>query len=364
MTETFIHIIPAWVELIALAFCTGALVCRLLVLEPSHTAAIPYYKNLLVSMWRLLFVALTAMTIVSIVDLLTRTAEMSGLTFRASFPLLPTVISKTHYGYFWLMGMVTLILLWIAWCLSRRYRDSRKLSGFMLCLAAVFAFSLSATGHASDKGDFSVAEMTDWFHLIAASVWGGGLMVLSTVVLPQLVKPDNRQKAIIADVAGRFSRIAGISVGVVIITASYNSWYFVGSLTEFGSTPYGLAAAVKIILLCFLLFLGAFNRYINVALLQQWAGRHPEKRDFISSPALNIYGRLKQSRDGRLVAFRFLSCVTVEALLIVSVLLFAAFLRHEVPSRHMAHQGHSGEGMSSHPSNDGNDGMQHHGHNH
>ncbi len=364
MTETLIHIIPAWVELISLAFCTGALVCRLWVLEPSHTAAIPYYKNLLISIWRLLFVALAGMTIISIVDLLTRTAEMSGMTFRASFPLVPTVISKTHYGYFWIIGMIALVLLWIAWWLSRRYRNSRALPGFMLCLAAVFAFFLSATGHASDAGDFSVTEMTDWLHLLAASVWGGGLMMLSAVILPKITRPDDRKAAIIAGIARRFSTIAGIFVGVVAITALYNSWYFVGSLAEFGRTPYGLAAAAKIILLCVPLSLGAFNRYINVALLQQWAGRDLKKRDFISSLALNIYGRLKQSRDGRMIAFRFLRYVTVETFLIITVLLFAAFLRHEVPSRHMAHHEHSGKGMSSHPSNDGNDMMQHQGHHH
>jgi len=355
---------PIWLGLVSLACCTGALVCRLWVLETSHTAAIPYYNKLLVGISRFFGIAIAVLTASSVSELLARTAEMSGVAVRSAPGVVPIVITKTHYGHLWLISAMALSLLWIAWLLGKRYRDSRSLAVFMLCLDAVFAFSISATGHASDAGDFSVAEIADWFHLIAAAVWGGGLIVLSTVILPKITGPDNRKAAIIAGIARRFSTIAGIFVGVVAITALYNSWYFIGSLAAFSGTPYGLAAAAKIIFLCVLLFLGAFNRYINVALLQQWAGLPLKKETLFSRLTLNLYSRLTQSREGLTVAFRFMGSVKIEACLVVIVMLLAAFLRHDIPARHMAHFEHPGEGPASHSMHDGNDEMQHHGYHH
>src|SRR5208282_2346319 len=99
----------------------------------------------------------------------------------------------------------------------------------MLAFTVVISMTLSASGHASDKGDFSIDEIMDWLHLVAVSVWGGGLCVLSIVVLPRLMGPDDRRKLLIADIAGRFSKMAGIAVGIVASTALYNFLVYVGS---------------------------------------------------------------------------------------------------------------------------------------
>ncbi len=115
----------------------------------------------------------------------------------------------------------------------------------MLCIAVIIAMTESASGHASDKGDFSIPEIMDFLHLLAAGAWGGGLFALSLVILPKLARAGDQAAALIADIARRFSRIAGIAVGIIAITALYNAWSFVGSFEAIWTSPYGWTVFAK-----------------------------------------------------------------------------------------------------------------------
>src|SRR5262249_57620064 len=58
----------------------------------------------------------------------------------------------------------------------------------MLGAAALLALTRSASGHAADWGDMSLPELMDGLHLLAGSLWGGGLVVLASTVLPVLCR--------------------------------------------------------------------------------------------------------------------------------------------------------------------------------
>ena len=135
----------------------------------------------------------------------------------------------------------------------------------------------SASGHAADAGDFSIIEISDWLHLLAASVWGGGLFALSLAILPSFAKAGDQQARLTADAASRFSRIAGFAVGIIVLTALYNAWMYVGSITALIKSSYGWTIIAKIVLLFFLLYIGAFNRYVRVPRMRKAAGL-PEGR--------------------------------------------------------------------------------------
>jgi putative copper export protein len=205
----------------------------------------------------------------------------------------------------------------------------------------------SASGHASDAGDLSLPEIMDWLHLLAASAWGGGLMVLSASVLPDLTGRKEPTPALIAIVVGKFSEMAGLAVGIVAITALYNAWKYVGSINALLGAPYGWTVIAKIVLFLVLINLGAFNRYVNVPLLQEWAGASAEGRGIFTRIALQFFPRFQLGGNGGRIASRFMRSVKVEAILIIGVLLCAALLRHEIPARHISHLGHTGgEGHS------------------
>jgi putative copper resistance protein D len=345
-----IHIILEWVQLVSLAFIVGVIVCRLWFFTPSMQTEFPYHGNFVPGMWRLFCFGLAFMIGGSVLGLFARSVEISGRPLSEIFSVLPVVLFKTHYGTVWLIRIGALILL----ALSKtavRYRDRRSFLGFMLLLTLIVSMTASASGHASDAGDFSIPEIMDLLHLIAACLWGGGLMVLSVSVLPNLISEQEGSAPLISRVASRFSTMAGIAVGIIVLSALYHFWAYVRSAEALLGTPYGLTIAAKIIMLAILVNLGAFNRYVSVPLLQQWAGRSPGREGLISRISGAFFAPFKRNRSGYQIAGRFKRSVGVEALLIVAVLFCASMLRHEIPARHLFHMQHSHEkGASTSPS--------------
>ncbi|MDA8103835.1 MAG: CopD family protein [Nitrospiraceae bacterium] len=345
-----LHVIPGWFELISLAFCIGVLVCRIWVFPPSADTA-STHGDWLAGMWRWFGIGVGVMIACTTSNLFVRAVEMSGLSFFSVFPILPVVLFRTHFGRVWIIRIAAEILLLISLKVFGQRRDSRVFLVFMLVLAGTVAATESASGHSSDAGDFSLPEITDLLHLLAISIWGGGLLVLSIFLLPEIVKPDDDRTAPRgAGIALRFSRIAGFAVGIVAITALYNGYLYVGSFEALWKSTYGLIVIAKTGLFLLLVNFGAFNRYVSVPLLQEWAGASPQGRGVITRTAFRLFPRLQLEGNGGRVASRFMRSVKVEAVLIVVLLLCAALLRHEVPAIHLHHMGHAdGKPMHMHP---------------
>ncbi|HSA77458.1 MAG TPA: CopD family protein [Nitrospirota bacterium] len=291
-------------------------------------------------MWLLFGVGIAGIMASGFADILVRAAEMSGKPLQAVLPVLTTVILKTHIGRIWLIRMAALILLSVTMITARRSRNSRAFLYFVLVFLVVISVTESASGHASDAGDFSVAEIMDWLHLLGALAWGGGLIALSIVILPHMVKQDDHAAQSIAGAAARFSRIAGITVGIIAFTALYQAWVYAGSIEALLKSPYGRTVIAKIVLFFLLLGLGAFNRFVSVPSLQEWAGITATSRGIISRLVLPVLLPLARDLKGRPLAVRFMRNVRVEALLVVGILLCAALLRHEIPARHFSHLEH------------------------
>ncbi len=354
-TIMIFHIVPAWLEILFLAFVVGVLASLLWVFPSAARADLPERERLSARLWRFFAISIAAALASGFVNLLVRTAEMSGSPLQDLFPQLPTVILKTHFGTVWLIRIAGLVLLWVFVTTGRKYRDSRPGLYVLLGIAAVVTMTESASGHAADAGDFSAAELADWLHLFAACVWGGGLLALSLAILPFFAKAGNREARSIAAAGSRFSRIAGIAVATIVLTALYQARAYVGSIDALVKAPYGRTVVAKLVLLIFLLALGAFNRYISVPRLQEWAGLPPARRGILSRLAGFFLGPLARNLKGAPVARRFGLSVRIEAFLIIGVLLCAALLRHEVPARHFMHGEHTGENGHS---------LQHHGGSH
>jgi putative copper export protein len=210
----------------------------------------------------------------------------------------------------------------------------------MLGCALVVSAMDSASGHASDTGDLSIAEIMDWLHLVAALVWAGGLLVLSWVILPRSLKHGDRAAQSVARIASRFSKIAGATVALIALTAPYQAWAYGGSIEGLLHSLYGRTIVAKIVLFLLLVALGAFNRFVSVPSHQEWAGVAVRKQ--------GVTGRLfrrallplaSDARPSRAAA-RFARTVNVEAFLVLAVLLCAALLRHESPARDTSHPEH------------------------
>jgi len=341
--DNFIHSMPLWVELISIAFCTGTLIIFFWVLSIAETPDFSLRNRL----WFLFIVFVVVAMTGSVIDFLQRIAEMSAEPVLATFPLVPTVLFKTHSGQVWLIRIACLALL-LAIGNVRKIRDTRLVLIVLLCLGTIIAFTESASGHAADKGDFSLAEIMDWIHLLGALVWAGGVFVLSFVVLPRGSEPESQAFQILARRITRFSGIMGIAVFAVVLTALYNALVYVGSVTALVRTSYGLTILAKIALLLLLLMLAAYNRYVSVLALGQLAGLDTAETGFISRLVKKISSILSLNKTGVEVLIFFKRAVRFEVILLLCLLFCAALLRHEIPARHAMHGGTTGGPLHEH----------------
>jgi putative copper resistance protein D len=352
--DILIHSMPLWIELISIAAFTGILVFFLSIISDAENPD-PRLQNRL---WLLFFVSVAMAMTVSVIILLLRVGEMSGESVISSFTMVPSVLFKTHSGHVWLIRVVCLILMLVVGKI-RKIRDTRLVLTVLICLSIIIAFTESASGHAADKGDFSIVEIMDWLHLLGALVWGGGLLALAVVILPHMVKQDDHAAKSIADAAAKFSRIAGIAVGIVALTALYQAWVNSGSIEALLKSSYGRTVIAKTFLFFLLLGLGAFNRYVSVPRLQEWAGITATSQTIISRLVVPVLLSLSRDLKGRPLAERFMRNVRVEALLVVGIFFCAALLRHEIPARHFSHLEHM-HGMGQVASPEHGEHMSHH----
>ncbi|HMK13632.1 MAG TPA: CopD family protein [Burkholderiales bacterium] len=291
-------------------------------------------------LWRLLLACLAVLALSSVIGLIQRAAEMSGRPHGEVLSILHVVLFNSHYGQAWLVRIFALVMLWFLWLLGRRKLDSHVIPIYMLIGAALIALTRSASGHGADAGDLSLQEFMDWFHLLAASLWSGGMIAFTGVIFPTWFRYGEQHVKLIADMARRFSGLAGIALAAVLLTGLYNAWIEVRTLSALWMTPYGNILGIKLLLVLVLVILGASNRYLSIPLLKRCAG-YPEKGDGLSRWfTLRFLSYFQGDTDGTSVARDLAHKVMAEVILMVGVMICAALLIHETPARHQFYPEH------------------------
>lgn len=339
MWSNLVHSFPNALDLLALTTCIGALACRIWVI-PSTSVESTVIRPLLARLWLLLLACLAVLALSSIIGLIQRAAEMSGRPYGEVLSILHAVLFNSHYGQAWLVRIFALVMLWVGWLLGRRKLKSRVVPIFMLVSAALIALTRSASGHGAVAGDLSLPELMDWFHLLAASLWSGGMVAFTAVIFPTWFRYGEQRVKLIADMARRFSGLAGIALAAILLTGLYNAWIEVRTFSALWTTPYGNILSVKLLLVLVLIILGASNRYISVPLLKRCAGYPATGDGLFKSLTLRYLSHLQSNMDGTSAARDLAHKVMAEVILMVGVLICAALLIHETPARHQPHAGH------------------------
>ncbi len=102
-------------------------------------------------------------------------------------------------------------------------------------------------------------DVLDWGHMTGAAVWIGGLValaVLGVTLRPPAAERDGFWSAALR----RFSIVATVCVGVMILTGLWTAWIHVGPPRLLFHTLYGETLLVKLILVLILVGLGAINQ--------------------------------------------------------------------------------------------------------
>jgi copper transport protein len=175
--------------------------------------------------------------------------------------------------------------------------------------------TISLGSHAAAEAQPLWPVLSDWAHLIAASVWVGGLLHFAVGLWSLRRSGQGSYTRLAAQLLPRFSALAIVSVGTLTLTGLYASLLRVGSLEALISTLYGRTLIVKLIIAALMAALGAINLLFVTPNMKRAAAR-PE-----GQPSL---------------AARFRSSVTSEVTLGLVLLLSVGLLTSLPPARSTA----------------------------
>jgi putative copper export protein len=120
-------------------------------------------------------------------------------------------------------------------------RTSRSPGWRVGALAVTFGLlrTTGMTGHSSEGAEPTWGAVADFVHLLGASLWIGGLAVLTLAVLPR------RRAGELAVVVPGYSRLAAVSVTGIVGAGLVLAWQVVGSYDALLHTSYGQLLLLK-----------------------------------------------------------------------------------------------------------------------
>ena len=199
-------------------------------------------------------------------------------------PLLFDVLFTTRFGVLWLARLA--LTLAIAWLVGGQFDRKRRWAVFALTLP--FLLTVSLGSHAAAEPRPGLPIFADWLHLLAASVWVGGLVYLAAGLrAAHKAAPVPRLK-IAGSLLPRFSSLALISVGTITLTGVYSAYLRVGSLAGLFNELYGRVLIVKTLIAAGMVLLGAVNLLFITPRVKRAAG----------TAGTSLFGNFRRSVSG------------------------------------------------------------------
>jgi copper transport protein len=253
-----------WLLFAALALVIGPLVLRLVVLRGEVPARLERRVHLVT------ILATFAVIDVGIAAFVIRASNALQLPLSdLPFADLQPFAEQTRFGVAFLVmtvGFATVAaLLALAWAFDRL-----ELRWPALGLSLVLVSGLSFSGHqATATNSTWLSEVADWLHLVAASIWVGGLVTLALLVWP--AAPKLRARAFLG-----FSRIAVALVAAMVLAGAYLALVRLPDLASLWETDYGRTLALKLAVVAVALSWGGFHHLFVRPRLE--AGQEPRVR--------------------------------------------------------------------------------------
>jgi copper transport protein len=239
---------------------------------------------------------------------------------------LPSAISPTllvglatsgRFGIYWMMREVVILLaiiLAIYMILqqqrSRIAKTALPIANLILASALLIAITMSGHAAAVNPNIVSYAIVIDWLHLLAASLWVGGMMYIATNYLPVLKRLHIPQQArSLVTVLPYFSPLAIAGVVIMSITGPFSATFHLTSWQQFLSTAYGRALLIKIALICGLLVTSA----THVGILRPQLKKEFLKYSYTANRLQAIQDRREKGEQNRSSALNGQQAITKTA---------------------------------------------------
>jgi len=174
----------------------------------------------------------------------------------------PIDVLGTTFGATWLIRMIiTIILLGIWFWMERKPHLTNKKHVPMLIVSLALIFTTTMFGHGT-ASELVAPMILDYVHNLLASVWIGGVIFFSFVILPTLAKLDwmEKEKTVLA-ILPRYSGMVTIALGILIITGPTLLWFLESNVTSITNSTYGFLIFAKIFLALIMIGLGAYFQF-------------------------------------------------------------------------------------------------------
>ncbi|MBZ0283775.1 MAG: copper resistance protein CopC [Anaerolineae bacterium] len=158
---------------------------------------------------------------------------------------LNSLVVNTRFGQLWLARMALWVglagALWFAVSDHWFRWIALMIGGAILAINSLFS-------HANAAHDQLAAVSADWLHLLAMTLWVGGLVQFISVIGP-VRKHFQPAAPTLNKLVAHFTNFARVSVVALFITGLYSTWLQVGVVEGLWTTGYGQALLLKIILI-------------------------------------------------------------------------------------------------------------------
>jgi len=205
------------------------------------------------------------------------------------------VLIGSRFGDVWIFRMVLLLFGGVLLFVAEYYRPlmpqlSAGIWRGMPWLGALFIGLTMVTSHAAGSTLMPwLAIAVDWLHALAAAFWLGGALALTLLLGPALTPlDDERRRAAIRAVMGRFSRIVIPLVALMIVSGVYNALNFFITPADL-DTSYGRTLGLKLLMIAPLLLIGAWQ---HIATRPQLGAR---LEPLLSMLPLSLRSRMEQA---------------------------------------------------------------------
>jgi copper transport protein len=201
--------------------------------------------------------------LVSLLGILLQGASGAGVSLWSSLKW--SIVEDTldeRFGTVWLLRAIdwaALGVVGLAYLKAPRAR--RRLVPLLVIGCAYLVTTPAFAGHPSVESPVAVMFPADVIHVLAASVWVGGVafLVLALPAAARTLEPPGRTRLLLATLR-RFSPIALGSVVAIAVTGLVQAYIDVRRVEDLVTTTYGILVLAKMVLLAVLIGFGWINK--------------------------------------------------------------------------------------------------------
>ncbi len=260
-----------WILYLAAAVVVGGALFRLRVWDPAFESAGMHqaFKGQLP--WpRLGRLALLLLGGVVMLGLLVQGGKATGSLLAPPWsPALRKMLFTSRFGGLWTLRFaLSVALVGLSW-----NAHTRRQLWLTFAAGAGILMTISLGSHAAAEASPYLPIASDWLHLIAASIWVGGLshFALGMWRVRGVDAPDRTH--LTARLIPRFTQLALPSVAVLAATGLYAAYLRVGTLAALLETLYGHVLIFKVAIALLMIGMGAVNFLLITPRMRSGAGR-------------------------------------------------------------------------------------------